>query len=86
MINARRKLFVGSIESRPIRKIHESDLVAGAGLNPDGACFYLDSRRVPGYVHANINALLRLWMRISRKVTSKPQQMELNLWTRRQIR
>jgi len=27
--------------------------------------------------------LLRLWARMSRKLTRKPQQMELNLWTRR---
>src|SRR5439155_1895322 len=30
--------------------------------------------------------LLRLWARISRKLSGKPQQMELNLWTRRSRR
>jgi len=38
-----------------------------------------------GYVHANMKTmLLRLWARKSRKLTGKPQQLELNLWNRPQ--
>jgi hypothetical protein len=39
------------------------------------------------YVHVNMKTrLLRFWARISRKLARKPQQLELNLWTRRSTR
>src|SRR5712691_6612934 len=49
--------------------------------------FSLDSPLPPVYVRLNIKTLfLRLWARISRKLAGKPQQMELDLWTRRSSR
>jgi hypothetical protein len=55
-------------------------------INHSVACFYSrQGSRV--YVHVNMKTLLfRLWARISRKLAGKPQQMELNLWTRRSTR
>jgi hypothetical protein len=48
------------------------------------AVLFLDSVSGPGYVRLNMKALfLRLWARMSRKLTRKPQQLELNLWSRR---
>jgi len=50
-------------------------------------CFYSRQHRVPGYVHLNMKAWsFCLWARISRKFTSKPEQLELDLWTRRSTR
>jgi hypothetical protein len=44
--------------------------------------YFLDSIRHPDYVHVNMRTrLLRFWARISRKLASKPQQLELNLWS-----
>lgn len=60
-------------------------------LRPSGVKYWeiiadnLSKPRMGGYVHANIKTmLLRLWARISRKLTGKPQQLELNLWNRPQ--
>jgi hypothetical protein len=51
------------------------------------ACFVLDSISAAAYVQTNMKTLLlHLWARISRKLTGKPQQMELKLWTRRSSR
>jgi hypothetical protein len=48
--------------------------------------FILDRVSRSRFVHLNMQTLLRLWARISRKLTGKPQQLELNLWTRRSRR
>ena len=43
----------------------------------------LDKVRTSIYVLVNMKAmLLHIWARISRKLTGRLQQMELNLWTR----
>jgi hypothetical protein len=50
-------------------------------------CFYSGQYLRLGYVQMNMKArLFYLWARIFRKLTGKPEQLELNLWTRRSTR
>jgi hypothetical protein len=50
-------------------------------------CFISGQHSGFKYVRMNMKTLLfRFWARISRNLTRKPQQLELNLWTRRSRR
>jgi Ribbon-helix-helix protein, copG family len=52
-----------------------------------GGVFFLDAIVRGVYVHSNMTTwILRLWARISHKFSGKPQQLELNLWSRRSRR
>jgi hypothetical protein len=72
------------------RVIFTADAYARDGRRKGAAIrtmFYSGQHFSPEYVHLNMKTLLlRFWARISRKLTGKPQQMELNLWTRRSRR
>jgi hypothetical protein len=51
------------------------------------AVFYSGLHSRIEYVHMNMKSrLFYFWKRISRKLTGKPQQLELNLWSRRSMR
>jgi hypothetical protein len=62
-------------------------VVASRAESAIRSVFYSRQRFWAVYVHMNMKALLRrLWARISRRLAAKPQQMELDLWTRRSRR